>query len=79
MLAEKLHKAGHRMEKSIRQDILDKLFVASQEHGKRVVATLIIDGGDAGKLEASFLVDRRIMTRLTDLLDNIGEDQLRTG
>jgi hypothetical protein len=67
------------MEKSIRQDILDKLFLASQEPGKRVVATLIIDGGDVGKVEASFLVDRRIMTRLTDLLDNIGEDQLRTG
>ena len=57
------------MEKRIRQDILDKLFLASQEPGKRVVATLIIDGGDVGKLEASFLVDRRIMTRLTDLLD----------
>ena len=67
------------MEKRIRQDILDKLFLASQEPGKRVVATLIIDGGDVGKLEASFLVDRRIMTRLTDLLDNIREDQLRTG
>jgi len=67
------------MEKRIRQDILDKLFLASQEPGKRVVATLIIDGGDVGKLEASFLVDRRIMTRLTDLLDNIVEDQLRTG
>jgi hypothetical protein len=67
------------MEKSIRQDILDKLFVASQEHGKRVVATLIIDGGDVGNVEASFLVDRRIMTRLTDLPDNIREDQLRTG
>jgi len=67
------------MEKRIRQDILDKLFLASQEPGKRVVATLIIDGGDVGKVEASFLVDRRIMTRLTDLLDNIREDQLRTG
>ena len=67
------------MEKRIRQDILDKLFLASQEPGKRVVATLIIDGGDVGKVEASFLVDRRIMTRLTDLLDNIVEHQLRTG
>jgi hypothetical protein len=67
------------MEKRIRQDILDKLFLASQEPGRRVVATLIIDGGDVGKVEASFLVDRRIMTRLTDLLDNIVEDQLRTG
>jgi len=66
------------MEKGIRQDI-DKLFLASQEPEKRVVATLIIDGGDVGKVEASFLVDRRIMTRLTDLLDNIVEDQLRTG
>jgi hypothetical protein len=67
------------MEKRIRQDTLDKLFLTSQEPGKRVVATLIIDGGDVGKVEASFVVDRRIMTRLTDLLDNIGEDQLRTG
>ena len=67
------------MEKRIRQDILDKLFLASQEPGKRVVATLIIDGGDVGKVEASFMVDWRIMTRLTDLLDNIVEDQLRTG
>ena len=51
------------------------------QHGLsvRVVAMLIIDGGDVGKVEASFLVDRRIMTRLTDLLDNIREDQLRTG
>ena len=36
------------MEKRIRQDILDKLSLASQEPGKRVVATLIIDGGDLG-------------------------------
>jgi hypothetical protein len=65
----------HAMKKN---EVLDKLFLAAAQDPRSVRATLKIEKTDgSARVEREFLVDARVITRLTDLLQALDDDAMR--
>ena len=62
------------MAKRMNADVLDKLFQSAATEPRSVIATLTIEGGEAGRFEMEFVVNKRVMTRLTDFIREIEDD-----
>jgi hypothetical protein len=60
---------------SIKNELLDKLFLAAAQNPLSVRATLKIEKIDGSEgFEREFLVSKRVMTRLADFLQALEDD-----
>jgi hypothetical protein len=63
-----------------KNEVLDKLFLAAAQDPRSVRATLKIEKTDGSEgVEREFLVDARVITRLTDLLQALDDDAMPLG
>lgn len=62
------------MKSTANQKILDQLFESAATKPRSVTAKLLIEGGDAGHYEMEFVVNQRVMTRLTDFIRELDDD-----
>jgi hypothetical protein len=62
----------------LHKDILDDIFREANRPGAKVTVSISIDGGGAGVVKFDALVTPQTMTRLTDLISNLEEDQRRS-
>jgi hypothetical protein len=59
----------------INRDILDRIFAETNRPGSKVVVSIRIDAGKVGVVEYQSTVSPKTMTRLTDLIDDLEQDQ----